>query len=114
MNLAPRDDVPARGVGTWHSRSRTAGFSFPEMLLAGALAAVVLVAAVLAFRAIGYFNSRRTNLETITFADTSTLNSFYGSASTTISTWSAPTYGHLPKVEQMRDKYVEDIQKATA
>ena len=114
MKLAPHDDRPVSGLETWMSRSRAAGFTFAEMLVAVAIAAIVLVAAVMGFQAIGQFQSRRSNLETLTFADNTVMTNFYGTNSTTVSTWSTPTYGYLAKVEQIRDKYYEDLQKSIA
>jgi Tfp pilus assembly protein PilE len=115
MKLAPRDDRPVRGLlEAWISRSRAAGFTFAEMLVAVSIAAFILVAAVMAFQAVGEFQSRRSNLETITFADPSVMTNFYGTNTTTIAAWSAPSYGYLARVEQLRDLYYEDVQKSIA
>jgi len=114
MKLEPLDDEPGDGVGAWNLGSRTAGFSFPELLVAISVAAIVLIVAVMAFQAIGVFTLGRSNYQTITFANNSVMTNFYGANTTTISTWSAPTYGHLARVEQLREKYYEDVQKSIA
>jgi hypothetical protein len=114
MNLEPRDDKPARGIATWRSQSRTAGFSFAELLVAISIAAFVLVIAVMAFQAIGLFSLGRSSLQTITFSDSGVMTNFYNTAGTKVSTWSTPTYGHLARVEELRDKYYEDVQKSIA
>jgi prepilin-type N-terminal cleavage/methylation domain-containing protein len=114
MHLEPHNDRPIPGLRAWFFRSRAAGYSFVEMLVALALVAVVLVAAVLAFQAIGTFSERRSGFETITFSSNGVMTNFYGTNTNSITTWSAPTYGHLARVELLRDKFYEDQQKSMA
>jgi prepilin-type N-terminal cleavage/methylation domain-containing protein len=114
MKLAPRDDGPFRGLKAWLATSRARGFTFAEMLIAIAIASFILIAAVMAFQAIGQFQTQRTSREVITFSDSSVMTNFYGTNTTTLSTWTAPSYGYLARVEQLREKYYEDVQKSIA
>lgn len=113
MSLVARNDRSFPGLKTCLPRAGAAGFSFAEMLVAISLAAIVLMVAVLAFQAIGTFNSQRSDFVTVTLP-AGVMNNFYGGAGDVISTWAAPSYGHLARVEQMRDKYYEDVQKSVA
>lgn len=116
MRWVPHDESPLRRSIVRPVRTgREGGFSFPEILVAAALGALVLVVAAIAFQAVGAFTSRQSSgYGTITFANTSTLNGFYGTASTTIATWSAPSSGYLARAEMLREKFIEDTQKAVA
>ncbi len=91
------------------------GFTFVEVLVAVAIGAAVLVVAVLAFQAVGNFDSRQSSsYETITFPSTTVLSNFYGVATNAVATWSAPSAGHLARAEILREKFLEDTQKAVA
>ena len=113
MKSAPRDEGIAIGSVTWGSRSRAAGFTFAEMLIVIAIAAMILITAVIAFQSLGQYNIQRSSFETITLSN-SVMTNFYGPTATNVSTWSAPMYGHLARVEALRDKYYEDVQRSVA
>jgi hypothetical protein len=113
MNSAPQDDELQACAVTWRSRSRAAGFTFAELLIVVSIAAAVLIAGVIALQALGQFNLQRSSYEPITLT-TSVMTNFYGAGASNVSTWSAPMYGHLARVETLRDQYYEDLQKSVA
>lgn len=105
----------APGVFFRSRRASAGGFTFVEMLVAAAVGALVLAAVVLAFQTIGNFNSRQSSgYQTITFPSATVISNFYGVSTNVISTWTAPSAGYLARAEILREKFIEDTQKAVA
>lgn len=99
-------DIPYRAA-----KSRSRGFSFVELLVAVAVGAIILTAAALAFHAVSSSGRVRATYQDVNIGPQANAN-FYAQDSSTRSAWFVPNYGMLAKAEQLRNLFLEDVQRS--
>ena len=97
-----------------HPNRKTNAFTFVELVVAIAVGATVMLAAVLAYGAIVHNNFPSVQDENVRFPDTTTLQSFYGLATNTISVSRAPNFSAAAMAEDMRSHFHDDVSHAVA
>jgi hypothetical protein len=90
---------------------RQGGFTFVEMLVAAGLTAVFLGAGALVFQCISVHSKRLTSMLTIDIG-TSAAQNFYGQDTGEVRVYSAPNYGRLPLVKNLRDTFFDDLARS--
>jgi hypothetical protein len=93
------------------SLSRSAGYSFAEILIALSIVAVIATVVAVSFGTIVSGRTTNTRDENI---PVSRLSDFYGITNVTISVGSAPDYGATAMAENMRNRLYEDLSTAAA
>lgn len=93
-------------------RRGCAGFSLIELLVAAALAAAMITAAVLIYQSLASSGGIRSTYGTVAVG--SALTNFYGGTATTIDAYFAPHYGRAAQAEIVRDRFIADVQRASA
>lgn len=90
------------------------GFTLIEALAALSISALAFSAATLVFQSIGANNKRLASVVTVTFPTIDALQNFYNLSQTSINVYSAPNYGKLAPAEELRERFSEDIDRASA
>lgn len=95
-------------------RSRTtAGFTAAEMLVASAIAGMVIGAAAIAYGTLARNQRKLTDVITVRLPSSTMKNNFFGqSASTSVTTYVAPSLGSLARAEVMREKFMADCTQS--
>jgi prepilin-type N-terminal cleavage/methylation domain-containing protein len=106
MNTRPTPFPPQPALRT------RLGFSLIELLVAAALAAAVITAAVMIYQSLAASGALRSSYGTVTVG--AALANFYGTATTTIDAYFAPNYGRAAQAEIVRDRFIGDLQRASA
>lgn len=90
---------------------RHRGFTFVEMLVAMSLTAIFLGAGAMVFQSISVNSKRLTSLLTVDIGGNAAQN-FYGQESGEIRVYSAPNYGRLPFVQNLRETFFDDLARS--
>ena len=96
------------------TRPRTNGFSLLELLIVASLCAIVFTSGALAYRAVSQSQRRSTTFQQVTLSASVATNFFPGSTTTTIDTYTAPSYGRATLASQMRNLFHEDVESGSA
>lgn len=88
------------------------GFSLIELLVVVALASAVITAGVLMFQTLVSSDSLRFSSGNVNVG--AALTNFYGGSLTTTNALYAPSYGQAAQAEIVRDKFIGDLQQASA
>jgi hypothetical protein len=84
-----------------------------ELLIALAIGAAVITAGVLIFRNLGVGKSDARSYVTVTLGST-VIQNFYNENRTTVDAWVAPNYGRRIYADLLRDRFWEDVNRASA
>jgi len=93
------------------TRKSERGFTFVELLVGSAMAAMFLATAVMTLQAVNANSKSYSSLIDVTIGTTAKRN-FYDSSGSSIRCYAAPNYGLSGKVIEMRDRFREDISRA--
>jgi prepilin-type N-terminal cleavage/methylation domain-containing protein len=118
MILLSRQGETASGIPGPFGRPRKQragrqGFSFVELLVAVAIGAAVLGAAALCFHAIASSGRDRGTYENVVIGPQAAAN-FYSLNTDTRAVWFAPNPGLMVRSEQLRETFLNDVQKSSA
>lgn len=89
------------------------GFSIVELLLALAIGAAVIIVGVMIFQGAGA-GSRPSGTYVTVSLSAAVMENFYGINAPDVDVWVAPNYGCRAKADILRDRFWEDISKASA
>ncbi|MCP5539502.1 MAG: prepilin-type N-terminal cleavage/methylation domain-containing protein [Akkermansiaceae bacterium] len=90
---------------------RARGFTFVEMLVAISMSAIFLGAAALIYQSISVNSKRLTTVVEVDIGSGAKLN-FYDQGGSTVRTYSAPNYGRLAQVQNLKEKLRGDLEKS--
>lgn len=94
------------------SRKRS-GFTLPELLVAGVLAASFFTAAAMIYQNITSNRDHVHSYQEVVFPSTNLLNNYYGLVQDRIFAYGAPSYGRAAMAEGLRDRFWEDVERAS-
>ncbi len=93
--------------------AHTEGFTFVEILVAGAIAALAITASVIAFQSVMTHGNSFSERLDVTL-DSGVLNNFYGMNGTQVSVSAAPDFSMTANAQALRERLEEDIAAASA
>lgn len=92
---------------------KCSGFTLPELLVAGVLAASFFTAAALIYQNITANRNHVHSYQEVVFPSTNLLDNYYGLVQNRIFAYGAPSYGRAAMAEGLRDRFWEDVERAS-
>lgn len=100
-------------IASHRTITKVRGWTFVEMLVAMSMSAIFFGATALVLRSISVNSNRLTSLIDLTIGEAE-MSNFYGTATESITAYSAPNYGRISAVQDIIDQFREDAGKCSA